>query len=142
MSITHSQALALMSRMEGDVAHAMARGDAAALAAGFAPDGRLFVEGRTGPIVGREAIAAHFGSLLDEVRAQGGTLTWRALGEPDVAVHGDVILDSGIAVTTVSLPDGTVHEERTNELVVWRRVESEWLIIRQMSNRTTALAAD
>ncbi|MGW6569568.1 YybH family protein [Streptomyces sp. NPDC054975] len=137
MTITQSEALRLMSRMEGDVARAMAEGDAAALTAGFAPDALLFADQRSGPIVGREAIAAHFGSLLDEVRAMGGTLTWRAVGEPHVSVHGDLLLDSGIAVTTVTLPDGTVHEEHTNELVVWRLIEGEWLIVRQMSNRAS-----
>ncbi|MEV0000344.1 DUF4440 domain-containing protein [Streptomyces sp. NPDC050848] len=137
MSITQTEALRLMSRMEGDVARAMAQGDAAALAAGFAPDALLFADGHSGPIVGREAIAAHLGALLDEVRTQGGTLAWRAVGEPHVTVQGDLILDSGIAVTTVTLPDGTVHEERTNELVVWRLIEGEWLIVRQMSNRAT-----
>ncbi|MFJ3586743.1 DUF4440 domain-containing protein [Streptomyces sp. NPDC090127] len=124
-----------MSRMEGEVARAMAEGDAAALAAGFAPDALLFVDRHSGPIVGREAIAAHLGALLDEVRAAGGALTWRALGEPRVAVHHDLILDSGVAVTTVTLPDGSVHEERTNELVVWQLIGNEWLIVRQMSNR-------
>jgi steroid delta-isomerase len=69
------------------VAHVAAVGaaDAGALAALYAPDGRLYDPAGGQPVVGRAAIADHFANVLSEPRDM--QIVMIAVAGLDVAVH-------------------------------------------------------
>jgi len=102
--------------------------DVAAAAAFFAPDGIVMPAG--GPmIVGREGIEAWFSEWLVSPEVSNSF----APDVIEVAASGDLAYDRGTYRFVMETPEGR-FEDVGKYVVVWRKIDGEWLAALDISN--------
>lgn len=107
---------------------AMERGDAAAVAAAYAPDGVLMTSSGAA-IRGRSAIAARYQAEIATL----GHVTGGGLVQEGVAVSGGLIYEWGHGWLAFSQKDGKRKVSSGPYLTVWRRqADGSWAIIRNL----------
>lgn len=107
---------------------AMERGDAAAVAAAYAPDGVLMTSNGTA-IRGRSAIAARYQAEIATL----GHVTGGGLVQEGVTVSGGLIYEWGHGWLAFSRKDGKRKVSSGPYLTVWRRQsDGSWAIIRNL----------
>ncbi|HSM35745.1 MAG TPA: SgcJ/EcaC family oxidoreductase [Longimicrobiales bacterium] len=114
-------------------ANAFNAGDAAALTAIYTPDAVVMAPGAE-RAVGTAAIQALFEAALGA--ASGVTVT---LESAALEHAGDMVLEHGKYVMTG--PDGG-HADHGSYMAVWRQVDGEWKISRDIWNSSMAPAAE
>lgn len=107
---------------------AVASGDGAAVAAFFAPDGRVMFDNAPAA-VGTAAVAEAWGSML---QLPGASLTWTPT-LIRVASSGDVAYDVGAYTFSVDGPDGKVTDT-SKYVTVWTKIDGQWKIAADIGN--------
>jgi uncharacterized protein (TIGR02246 family) len=106
----------------------MTKGDAAAMASGYATDGELLPP-NADVVRGRDAIQKMWQGFLDSGAAG------LSLNITDVHSSGDLAAETG--TYEVKMKDGTTTD-RGKYVVVWKRAQGKWLIYRDIWNSSAA----
>jgi uncharacterized protein (TIGR02246 family) len=107
---------------------AMARGDAAAMGAMFAPDIAAFPP--DGPIVnGREAVTQLWASAMKDHGVRGCQLNTLS-----VEVSGGVAIEVAEGTLTIASAGGKTEEAKIKYLCVWKQIDGKWLLYRDIWN--------
>jgi len=122
---------AAIHELAGQFSAAFVRGDAAAMARLYTPDGVIFPE-RSEWITGREAIARYF------TAAPGSRITRHVLTPSRIVVDGDHAYDYGTYEISGERGGKTWGPSRGKYVVVWRRYEGSWRMQLDIWNSSAA----
>jgi uncharacterized protein (TIGR02246 family) len=107
---------------------ALERGDADAMAALFTPDGIQLPENQA-PLRGREAIRAGYAAAFPRLKFTGGSIV-----TSDLTRDGNVAVEVGAYVFTVSVKDKPPQTLKGRYLTIWRYAGGAWRIMADSGN--------
>jgi uncharacterized protein (TIGR02246 family) len=109
---------------------AVAKKDAAAVAALFTTDGVAQYEGMP-TVKGQQAVQQTFGEMFKDPNA---ALTWQDDGEPQIANSGDLAYSYGTYDMTMSAPDGKPAHDKGKFVTVMKKVDGGWKVALDAAN--------